>query len=311
MNKLELFRNQVYRHCEFAKPTWQSRILWIALSAKRFAMIRARLILFLSVTQNIYAGACCTSAASFGVGRLLMWEKVAFGLKSSAVNEIKYPSSIWQTEAWGIFGMGDRWSGYATMPWVVPIHYGNELSATHGLGDIQSGVRYQTIHIGEYSNVPSLALIGTITFPTGRPYQNAIPSTGRGIWALGLGTSIEQTWAPWFLQLNLGATLPLSKQALSYGPGAQVILVGGREFPHEIVLSGILEWTYDGPMKKTNDLQARPFGYRTGAGVSLAYRFHPHFTWQTSAMSDLPWKGFSENLPTNFTISTGLRCGIF
>lgn len=263
-------------------------------------------LLLLLGTQQLYAAACCTSAASFGVGRLLVWEKASSGIRMSAARELKYPSSIWRTEAWGMVGFGERWSAFATIPWVVPIQHEDDISMSHGLGDVQSGARYQVIQIGEYSELPSLALIGTVTFPTGTPWIGNTPSTGRGIWALGLGASLEKTWMPWFLQLNLGTTIPVSERDVSYGVGGQATLVGGLELPHNIVLSGILNGTYEFPTVTST------FGYRTGAGLSLAYRFSPHFTLQASAMADLPFVKLSNNqLPHYATLSTGLRYGFF
>lgn len=154
--------------------------------------------LFLVFSQKISAGACCTSAASFGVGRLLMWEKAAVGLNTSIARDLKYPFSIWRTEAFGMLGITERLSGFALAPWVVPIRYEDDLSMNHNIGDVQSGVRYQVIHIGEYTQLPSLALTSTVTFPTGTPGSKSVPSTGRGIWALGVGASLEKTWMPWF-----------------------------------------------------------------------------------------------------------------
>ncbi|MEI6805688.1 MAG: transporter [Myxococcaceae bacterium] len=268
--------------------------------------------LLLSGIQQLQAGACCTSAASFGVGRLLVWEKASSGIRMSAARDLKYPSSLWRTEAWGMVGFSERWSAFATVPWVVPIEHKDDITLSHGIGDVQSGARYQVIQIGEYSELPSLALIGTITFPTGIPGVKNIPSTGRGIWALALGASLEKTWMPWFLQLNLGTTIPVSDRNVSFGVGAQATFVGGLELSHNIVLSGILDGTYEFPMKKLDGSQARAFGYRTSTGLSLAYRFSPHFTLQASAMADLPAATkLSAMLPTYATVSTGLRYGFF
>lgn len=260
--------------------------------------------LFLVFSQKISAGACCTSAASFGVGRLLMWEKAAVGLNTSIARDLKYPFSIWRTEAFGMLGITERLSGFALAPWVVPIRYEDDLSMNHNIGDVQSGVRYQVIHIGEYTQLPSLALTSTVTFPTGTPGSKSVPSTGRGIWALGVGASLEKTWMPWFLQLNLGATFPVTEQGAHYGHGGQIAIVGGRELPHDIVISGILGWLYEVP-------PASQFAHKTSIGMSLAYRFDPHFTWVASVSSDLPFKAFHAELPIQTTVLTGLRCGIF
>jgi hypothetical protein len=201
-------------------------------------------------------------------------------------------------------GITPRVSGFASIPWVFPVQHENAIEINNGLGDVQSGIRYQVIQIGEYLKIPAIALIGTVTFPTGTPWVDQTPSTGRGIWALGVGTSLEKTWMPWFIQLNLGTTLPLSDRDL-YGPGVQTSLVGGLELPHDIVLSGILDWTFEAPIKK------RSAGYRTNVGVSLAYRFHPRFTLQASLSTDLPFWKLSDTLPTNTIVLAGLRYGIF
>lgn len=258
-----------------------------------------------------FSAACCTSAASFGTGRLLAWELAAVGLKTSAAKEFDYSSSLLRTESWGLFGITPRVSSFTSIPWVLPVQHENAIEVTNGLGDVQSGVRYQAIQIGEYLKLPAIAFIGTVTFPTGTPWVGQTPSTGRGIWALGIGTSLEKTWMPWFIQLNIGTTLPLSNRDFSYGTGVQTSLVGGRELPHDIVLSGILDWTFEAPMKKLDGTRARASGYRTNAGVSLAYRFHPNLTLQASLSADLPFWKLSDVLPTYTTALIGLRYGIF
>ncbi len=280
-------------------------------------------IFSLSLTPKADAAACCTSATAFGTGRLLAWETFALGLNTAFLNQLSdfddetnvwvWDESEdihrqWSLEIWGIVDIGKQISAFASIPLVMPtIIQPGIFEYGYGFGDIKSGLRYQAIRVGEYQELPAIALLGALIFPTatgpGKPKASDV--TGRGIWAFALGTSIEKTWMPWYTQLNIGATVPFKSifdpTSSSFGPSAQIGLAGGIELLQNIVLSLIGQWNYEGDL----------YGHKTSAILAASWRFHPHFTLQSSLSADIVLEPISYGLPGNIGFNIGIRYGYF
>lgn len=282
-------------------------------------------IFSLSFSLKADAAACCTSAAAFGTGRLLAWETFAVGLNASFLTQlgdfdIKKKSWLrdeadsknrqYALEIWGIFDLGRQFSAFASIPLIMPtITQSGILEYGYGFGDVKSGLRYQAVRVGEYQELPAIALLGTLIFPTatGPGTIKASDVTGRGVWALSLGTSIEKTWLPWYTQINLGATFPFK----NYGPSIQIDLAGGIELPQNVVISLIGKWNYEGNWYKDEKPLFEFSRYKTTAILAASWRFDPHFTLQSSLSTDITLEPISYGLPGNTGLNIGIRYGYF
>jgi hypothetical protein len=253
-----------------------------------------------------------------------MWESWATGLRSQLTHEFGFfnDSASFEASRSGALDQQLRLDAYAhvalsndasvfiVIPWLFPrialsdgVHTGSNLS------DLQIGYRHQVIAIGEYEELPSLALTASILLPTGA--SERLPNaphllTGRDLLALMTGVSLEKTWMPFFAQLNLGGSL-LINGVRSRGPrfgtvdyALQVTPAAGVELSDELVLSMLSQWLYESPHK-----------YRTQIGAAASWRFNPHFTLQANVNTDVMIQGFGANWPGAFSCGVGLRYGYF
>jgi len=289
--------------------------------------MRARTLLFLVTlvaSPGLYAAACCTSATAFGTGRLLLWEKWAFGVKSQANHELGFyddtgrfeaadPDSIDQQlrlDAYALYPTSEYGSVFVVLPWVFP-RIGTQDSVQTGanISDVQIGYRHQLIAIGEYEELPGIAVTGSVLFPTGNPRNRDVDAhdvTGRDALILMAGTSLEKTWMPFFAQINLGASILFNQfrtQNRSSDPitsSFQVVIASGMEITTDWVMSLVGSWTYEVPEK-----------WKTNAGFATSFRINPHFTVQANVTTDLFINGSGSNWPGNFGYGFGVRYGYF
>lgn len=286
--------------------------------------IFAVVFVLVCVSTRVNAAACCTSATAFGTGRLLLWESFATGLRSQLSHEIgSYNAQrVFQPDAadnidqhmrldaYALVGTSENGAVFVVLPWLFPRRNdGDTIAIGSNISDIQVGYRHQIIAIGEYEEIPSLALTGSILIPTGNPRSAGTKGhevTGRNALALSAGASLEKTWMPFFVQLNLGASLLFNqirgqvKAPDPIVPSYQVALASGMEITSNLVASLMGSWTYEYPAQ-----------WKTEAGLSVSWRLNPHFTLQASASSDLFLNGLGSNWPANVSYGFGIRYGHF
>ena len=141
------------------------------------------MVLVTCVPSVASAAACCLSATSFGVGRLLVWEDAAFGLivgeariygewnsgSSLKANPAGYSEGLALVEPWAIVRLHQR---IQVQAWVPVLANDREESSQNqlagGLGDVGAAGRFEIASIGEYRGLPSLAFTVAVTGPTGR-----------------------------------------------------------------------------------------------------------------------------------------------
>ena len=290
----------------------------------------------LAPTSPAAAAACCVSATQ-GAGRLLIWEELAVGITTGTAFGVGYwdenadwhgygdfAEIEWRSEIWAWVALGERTSAFLGLPAMLTYR---EAVDVHGLGgglaDIQLAFRYELLAIGELLELPAVAIIASVLAPTGRSMQDATASlgadtTGRGAWVLSLGTSIEKTRLPFFLQLNLSTSLPLPAErsdlgvSQRFGPGLQSSLAGGIEaVPDELVLSLVGRFAWEAPLSIDGSSVDNSSRRDLGAGLAISWRFDPHWTVQAAADLGLFVDGLGDNQPGRITTTIGLRYGYF
>ncbi len=302
--------------------------------------MRAALLCLLFVVGDLpeaAAAACCVSATSGGVGRLRPWEKGALGLTTAWSQGLGQwdTSSEWRAfdgtysdqevrpSVWGIVRVAERAQVFAVVPGVVTARSAADTEGTGGgLGDVQAGLRYDLIAVGEEAH-PSLALVPTVTAPTGRSQDEAddplgADVTGRGGWVLGLAAVTEYVRLPWFVQLSVGGRLPLpferadSGVGQRFGPGLDVSLRGGPELlGGDLVVDLSARGTVEGPLEidgRTLDDTER---VDLAAGLGLAYLLSGHWTLTTSMETGLFADGLGDNTLGRLVVAAGLRYSLY
>lgn len=303
----------------------------------RRPMVALFLLLSLLPPQA-HAAACCLSATSFGVGRLLVWEDFAVGLSLGHArvlgqwdangnlhfNPTGYSEGITRAEPWVILRVHERVQLQTWIPVLVNDRWSDDRHQIAGnLGDVGGAVRVELVPIGTYRHLPSLAVSAGWTFATGRRVeQTALPlfagASGRGAYAGSLAIESEYAFLSWFIRLEVGVTgfLALTRsdtgQQEQYGPLAQATLSGGRAaFSDLVVLAVALhgEWQervkYDGttvPGSQTHALST---------GVSLSWRADPHWTLVATASNSVWPTDGGKNGDARLGLNAGVRYGHF
>lgn len=286
------------------------------------------------------AAACCMSASVVGTGRLTVWEDAAAGLITSwshgtgrwdvAGRYRPFSAGLLEDElrvdAWGIVRLHERWQLNARVPWVTGVRATPDGTSSlgTGLGDVSVGARWDALQLGEYENVPGIAVLAQVLGPTGRrPEQATDPlgasATGRGAWAVSLGVAAEYAVSPWFVRLDLAAlyTAPFVRadtgQTQSFGPGLQAALSGGREFFGErlvLALSARLEHEFDLWLDGVTVPDSASTGLNTALSASLKLTSHWMLTGAVS--SDVLGRvGLAQNRQDRLAVVLGVRHGFF
>jgi len=280
--------------------------------------------------KSARAAACCTSATAFGVGRLLMWEQFAVGTRTSVKSELasfdndgallfnEESLGELRTDFYALFALAKPTSIFVQLPWAVPWESDNEAVHWHsGVGDTQLGIRHQAIAIGEYAELPGVALMASILMPTGRAKTGASLATGSGSFGFFLGAALEKTFESiWFTQLNVGGRFPLPQRLPdndSYWPGLglDLGLVGGVEFAQNMVISLSSQFVADSEQYFNGIAKERSGRYKGSAAVALSWRFNPHWTASLSGSSDILIAGLGKYSAGVASAGVGIRYGYF
>jgi hypothetical protein len=283
------------------------------------------------------AAACCTSATSFGVGRLLVWEDWAAGVQVGHARSLGqwdpdgtlrwnppgFSDGLSRVEPWAIVRVHPRVELHARVPVVVnDRRSGGERQTAGGLGDVGAGARLEVLAIGAYAGLPSLAFTVAALAPTGRRVEDTEPplfagATGRGAWAGSLALESEYAVLPWFVRLDAGATEHLAFRRPDgarqrYGRLVTAALSGGRELARDaLVLALALTGEWEERLS-LEGVRVPGSGARSYAlATSLSWRVDPHWTLVGTATSTVWPDGGGMNRDARLGFTLGVRRGQF
>jgi hypothetical protein len=284
------------------------------------------------------AAACCVSATSFGVGRLLVWEESAFGLQLGHArslghydsggalrwNAADFSDGLTQAQAWGIVRLSRRVQVQGWLPVVVnDRRAGGESQIAGGLGDAGAAVRLEVLTIGELEHLPSLAVTAGALAPTGTRVEETSPplfagATGRGAWGGSLALEAEYAFLPWFVRLDAGVAAflafrrPDTGARQRYGPVLQAGLSTGRELVPDVLVLAVAatgEWESSIELDGARVPGSRASSYTLAS--SLAWRFDPHWTLVGSVTNTAWPDGAATNRDARLGFTLGVRHGRF
>ncbi|TNF24863.1 MAG: hypothetical protein EP329_24050 [Deltaproteobacteria bacterium] len=289
-----------------------------------------------ALASRAEAAPCCMSATAFGTGRLLIWEDAAVGLRTSLARGLGqwdgdgqwrpydgYDELEWRSELWGMAALSRRASLFARAPFVATRRHAGALDGFDGgLADVSAGLRYEILSIGEVLELPAIAVTVSVTAPTGRPTWDAatplgVDVTGRGAWALGAGLSLEHTAMPWFVRVDVGATVPLPAERPDlgvdqrFGPELVTDVAGGVELTEGLVTSLVARLTWASEIVLDGASVDGSGRLDVGLGAALSWRFAYHWTLQLAVDTGLFVDGLGDNQPGRLTGTLGLRYGVF
>jgi len=283
--------------------------------------------------------ACCTSATISGAGRLKIWEDSALGVSSSWANSIgswnaegewnafdeTYRETVWLSKVWAIARVRDDLELSLVLPWVMTTRaIPNESSSGQGLGHSRIGLRYEAIAIGQYRNVPGLALLAGVTIPTGVRGDEATDTllrtaaTARGDWAASVAVSLEYAHLPWFVKLDAGRRHFLAYTHAEHdGPYQlaglwQLTLSSGLEVIDDILIFAFsLGVETQGESHLDHREQTSSSRFSCLPSVSMSWQVNPHLALLSTLSRGIAVNELGMNTNGALTASLGVRYGHF
>jgi hypothetical protein len=286
--------------------------------------------------ERASAGACCASATSFGVGRLLVWEDQAVGVRASQAwsvgqwdatgslrwNDPGYSDAITTVQPWAIVRLHHRVQVQGWVPIVVEERASaGRRPVAGGLGDVGAALRVELVKHGRYAGAPAVAITAGGLAPTGRRVEETSPplfagTTGRGAWAGSLAVEAEYARGRGFVRLDAGVTgyAPFRRPDLGrsqrYGRASQLSLSAGRELvPDVLVLAASVTGEWEEPLRVGGDAVPGSGARSWAAGASLSWR--PDSSWTlTASFEDSVWPdGAARNRDARAGFTLGVRRG--
>jgi hypothetical protein len=221
----------------------------------------------LAWTSRASAQACCAGGAAVTPGRLELHEDALVGVQLRAASVLgSYDGRGGYTASPAGDTEGDfeqdvfaawRLTRRGQVAWLVPLvetlrrtpqdgsHFGG------GVGDVNASVRYDFVLAGESRWVPGLALLGGVTFPTGKRPEVASPplfvdATGLGALQGNVAVAAEQTFGPWLVN----ATALVAGRTPRYGeqlaPQVTLLAAGAYTFMNDAVLALSASYAFEG-----------------------------------------------------------------
>ena len=284
-----------------------------------------------------HAGACCISASAFGVGRLAVWEDFALLLNTAGSPSMgrwdEYRAwhaesdgtsdTEWRASLAGIVAVHPRVQLWGKLPLLLTNKQITGLSESGGgFGDAQAGARLEVLTTGQIEHLPAVALNVGFTVPTGRANQDtrkilASDVTGRGVWVLSAGVTLEHVELPWYVQLSAGVLVPLPQRNESIGAdqrlgaGLDGALAGGVELHEGLVVSLLLRANREADQVVAGHAVINSSAFDVGLGPTVSWEFVSHLTAQAGLDGAIFRTGFGDNRPGRVTASAGLRYGHF
>lgn len=245
--------------------------------AHRIWMVASVLLVGLVLPRLASAQGCCASGASLTPVRLDLHERALIGVQAGASlqhgsfdNSAAYrsiPSDASDVEfrqtLFGTVAPLERLQVSALVPWLETrrVAAGAPAEWGMGLGDASVMMRGEPIRLREYSDVPAVALLGSVIAPTGTSPEQATEllgadATGAGVWRLGAGVALEQVYGAFLLNLTTVVSTALPRTVESpgnngglrfvYAPRWDVTAALGYAVSHYWHVAGVLNFEHEG-----------------------------------------------------------------
>jgi hypothetical protein len=179
-----------------------------------------------------------------------------------------------------------------------------------GVGDIQVNARWDATLTGASRFIPGVAVLASLTMPTGVPPELAThplgsDATGAGMVQGALGLSLEQTFGDALVNLTGSATLHTSRDIdgvhTLLGPSFNAFAAVGYSFaPLPVVAVTV---SYTGALDTQTDGVASSGRTQLRFGLSTGYAFNDSWRIQGGVFGDPPAAHFGQGQPSGAGLS--------
>lgn len=274
----------------------------------------------LLLSGGAQAAACCVSTSQFG-GRLSPWEAAALTLALGGAPTIGWwdENGTWVEDAPGatdlelraslaaIVAVTETFEVSGRVPWLL-----NRRTA-EGLIDVGTSAGDAALAV-RWAPMNEVGLNLGLVLPIGRTTPESVLGanvTGRGAWAVSAALTVEQLELPWYLQLSVGATVPLPSGRQRFGPSLELGLAGGRELTDGLVVHLRGRFVVESARIADGIAVANSDAHELVVGPSVSWKFHPHWTLDASVETGLFAHGLGDNRQGRVAGSASLRYGFF
>lgn len=284
------------------------------------------------------AAACCMSATGFGLGRLRVWEESAFGLQLGTARSLGqwdsggslrwngsgYSDGLSLAQPWAIVRVHERVQLQAWVPvYLNDRRSGGQTQLAGGVGDVGAASRFELVSLGEYAELPGVAVTVGLLAPTGRRPEETSPplfagATGRGAWGGSVALETEYATLPWFVRLDAGvsAFLPFRRPdtgaSQRYGPLFQAALSAGNEVvADKLVLALSLAGEWETTTRSDGAVVPGSNAYSYAVSGAASWLVTPHWTLVGNLTSNIWPDGAGMNRDARLGFTAGVRYGHF
>ncbi len=275
------------------------------------------------------------TSAMFGVGRLAMWEQAALGARLSLADTLGtwdaagafhpnsggYHEDELRLEPYALLRLAPSLELSASLPAVATARgVGDAGGAGAALGDAQGSLRWQIADERAAGAWPTVAVIGSALFATGRrPEEARAPlatdATSRGAFGAGAALSADKTLGAFFAHADLGATayMPFHVKGgvEALGPTAAAGVSAGAEVAGGVVVGGSAGIVWDAPYTLDGKVAEGSNALVVSAGALASWKVDPHWTLLVGLSSGVPLSHAGMNRPASASASAALRFGFF
>src|SRR5262252_862997 len=229
------------------------------------------------------AQACCVGTGLITPARLRTFESAAVGFQVG----LWAPFVQTSRQAGGLSGFGG------------------------GLGDVAANARFDAIDAGTRGHWPGVALLASLSFPTGQAPDQGGPDdplstsgTGTGSFEGNVGVALEEIIGQGFVSVAGWAAKRTARSAngveQSFAPRLSALLSGGYTFGHDVTVGAFASALRQGDNHDANGPIANSGVALVTAGGALALPFWQVWRLQSTLFTDLPIAGWGQNQTVGF-----------
>jgi hypothetical protein len=280
-------------------------------------------LLLLALPRAAHAQACCVGGTVLTPGRLNLHEEALVGVQLKATDALGsfdsqgnfvHPSKgarevDFEEDLIGSLRVLERGQVTLLVPVLETYRRATDLTGFitdggGGIGDLQVSARWDATIAGASLRIPGIAVLASVTLPTGVPpelatHRLSADSTGMGTVRGGLGISLEQTFGKVLVDLTGSGTVTSARTYrgvhVQLGPSFNAFAALGYSFEPGPILAVTASYTAE--------LDGKTDGMTTSAhtqlrlGLSLGHVFNDAWRMQATFFGDPPAPQAGQNQP--------------
>jgi hypothetical protein len=179
-----------------------------------------------------------------------------------------------------------------------------------GIGDLNLSARYDFLGAGESTWIPGIALLAGVTFPTGRPADEASPplavdATGIGTYQINVALALEQTFGPWLVNATAMAANRTERGGETLATQFTLLAALAYTFPNASALALSASYIFEGDATPATQF---PNAAKRETTFALSTLWPLSGTWRLigSTFLNPPLDSFGANQ----TVDAGLSAGV-